>query len=283
MPSAYTLKRNLLEKNSEDIHTLILGNSYAHYGLNPKYFAGNSINVAYSGQTIDYDYFIFKKYEKRFTNLKNIIIAIGDDSFFYSLDDGEGKWRKAEYVLNYNYPSSELAYHFRSFNANFNESTAALFNYVIGNYDPVRCSSTGWGNDYTSVKQQDLIKGAEYITRHSHIDINAKLSQNNFNEMTEKIKYIIRWGEKHNTAVLLITTPVSKPYRDRMDKKQVTATFRAAQNLADNFSNAHYYNFFADKRFTNNDFYDSNHLSEIGAEKLSLIVDNLIGKADNDK
>ena len=55
MNSLYKEKAEGLKKHANEIEILILGNSHATYGVNPKYFSAFAYNLANVGQSIYFD------------------------------------------------------------------------------------------------------------------------------------------------------------------------------------------------------------------------------------
>ena len=65
IPNEYTFKKDYLDLHSNEIETLILGNSHNYYGLNPAYFNDyNTFNAAFTVQRTYFDLEILKKYKK---------------------------------------------------------------------------------------------------------------------------------------------------------------------------------------------------------------------------
>ena len=50
----------------------------------------------------------------------------------------------------------------------------------------------------------------------------------------------------------------------------------AIKRIEDKFDNVNYYNFLKDNRFESNDFFDADHLSDQGAKKLTLILQDIV-------
>ena len=89
----------------------------------------------------------------------------------------------------------------------------------------------------------------------------------------------MEWSENKNIKIILITPPVYITYRNNLDLGQLHLTIETANAIASTYKNCEYYNLMDDPNFTADDFYDANHLSEIGAEKLSRIVSTLINES----
>jgi hypothetical protein len=61
-----------------------------------------------------------------------------------------------------------------------------------------------------------------------------------------------------------------------MNKAQIDFTVRTAAQEASKNDNCIYLNEFADTSFKAGDFFDADHLNEIGARKLSLLINETI-------
>lgn len=138
------------------------------------------------------------------------------------------------------------------------------------------CTELGWGTEYNSDKAKDLVDtGKAAAERHSYILHDAK----NQIVMKENMAYldsIIRWSEQHDVKVLFFTPPAFKTYREHLNKEQLNLTIETINYLVLNHDNCCYLNMLADTNFVARDFYDADHLSEIGAKKLSLFINKTI-------
>ena len=97
-----------------------------------------------------------------------------------------------------------------------------------------------------------------------------------FNDNTEKINEILSWSEEHNVLVLLFTPPAFTSYVKYLATDQLDKTIHTCEFFSSQYSNCYYINLLNDIHFTENDFYDADHLSVDGANKLSKIIANKI-------
>ena len=93
IPNDYQLKKEYLDKNAEEINTLILGSSHTFYGVNPEYFSKKTFNAAYVSQSLDLDFEILNAYNSKLKKLKTVIIPISYFSLFETLETDIEKWR----------------------------------------------------------------------------------------------------------------------------------------------------------------------------------------------
>ena len=83
---------------------------------------------------------------------------------------------------------------------------------------------------------------------------------------------IIALCKKNNINIVYITTPTDKSYYENLNKIQIEKTIKTITDLVKNNSNCYYLNLLNSEKFTKEDFYDADHLNEIGAKKLSLLL-----------
>ncbi len=61
IPNDYSLKRDYLDKNAQNLKTLVLGSSHFYRGVNPDFLEQPAFNAAMVSQTLDYDLKILEK------------------------------------------------------------------------------------------------------------------------------------------------------------------------------------------------------------------------------
>ena len=266
IPNDYQLKKDYLDKNAAEINTLILGSSHTFYGLNPEYFSKKTFNAAYVSQSLDLDYEILKKYDSKLKNLKTVIVPISYFSLFETLDTDMEKWRIKNYVIYYNFPNK---YHFTdNFESLDNDITLnvkkTIKHYVL-NKSYITSSNLGWGTNFNS-KNKEKLKGT--ISAKRHTAKNSDLYDDNIKSLYK----IIALCKKNNINIVYITTPTDKSYYENLNKIQIEKTIKTITELVKNNSNCYYLNLLNSEKFTKEDFYDADHLNEIGAKKLSLLL-----------
>ena len=273
IPNDYSLKKNYFDKNAAHIETLILGSSHSFYGLDPTFFSSKTFNGSHISQSLKYDLEILKKYEDNLKNLTAIVLPISYFSLSEKLENGIESWRVKNYNIYHKIPTSN-AYTDCSevLSVKLSKNLYRLFLFYINKYSPITCSHLGWGFNYKSENALDLIEsGKKAAQRHR-----AYQYQNTFDENVAVLNNLLEWSSERNVSLILFTPPAYESYRKHLDKKQLNATVEIAQEKALAFENCSYLNLLDDSRFKANDYYDADHLSEIGAKKLSLLIDKQI-------
>ena len=273
IPNDYLYKKEYLDRNSKNISILFLGSSHAFFGINPEYIKSNSFNAAEVSQTLDLDLKILKKYDNKWDSLKYIVIPIDYFSLYSKLEKGIEAWRIKNYNLYYGMNiSGNLAWYTEIFSNNIKVSFNKIYSYYIRGKSNISCSNSGWEFDYNNSKNKNDLNasGKNAAERHT-----AKDDQY-FKENVNSLKLIIEFAREKKIKVLLFTFPAYKSYVQNLEKKQLNRTINTVTNLADSCQNTIYVNMLNDKSFNEEDYFDADHLNEIGAKKLTLKIDSII-------
>lgn len=274
IPNDYSYKKNYLDNHSEEIQILILGASDSYLGVNPVFFPQNTFNVSQVSQSLDLDYKIFTKYHNNFNELKTIILSISYSTYWYRMREHQESWRMKSYVIYYGIKSKSWSENSELLSNDFLITVNRLMKYKLRNECDVVCNSLGWGTIYKSENADDLYQtGKEAALRHA-ADI---FSENKVRVYEENLKIIESFSEfckQRNINLVFLTTPTYDTYRENIDSKQLEKMIETTNNFVKNHHHCFYLNYFDNSDFVKNDFFDADHLNEIGTEKLSKKIVN---------
>lgn len=283
IPNNYNYKKKYLDSNASKIKTLILGSSHAYYGINPDYFEDTAFNASHTSQSLNYDYAIYTKYKDEMINLRTIVIPISYFTLFSNIEMGIESWRVKNYAIYYGIKKSpHIKDYFELTTISMRENYTRLISYYVKNHSEVNCNRLGWGTDYNSKDSKNLNEtGKLSAKRHSIANIGSIENKELFDENYSIIDSIVNTCIKKDISVLIIMPPAYKTYRENLDSGQLQITTDAINKLLHQYKNCNYLNLIDDKRFVPDDFYDGDHMNEIGAKKLSQIIDSTIVKNTN--
>lgn len=276
IPNNYSYKSNYLDKNSRNLQVLFLGSSHAFYDINPEYISSSSFNAGYTSQSLDYDFEILNKYRGQWDNLHFIVLPIDYFSLFSRLEDGIEAWRVKNYNIYYGIQKSfKIEDNAEIFSNRFNDNFTRLYKFKRENKTDFNCSKLGFGTDYDSNNIQNIVEtGKAAALRHK-----AKDDQW-FEKNVDILNKIVAFAKERNIKIILYTSPAYKTYIENLDTLQLNRTFQEIQKIVSSNSNLKHYNFLNDKSFDATDFFDGDHLNDIGAKKMTFKMDSLIKKAD---
>jgi hypothetical protein len=264
-----------LLKEAHTIQILVLGSSHAHYGINPSHFSLNGFNFSNISQSIDLDYSLLEKYGEKLDNLKYVIIPVSYFTMFSNLSSGTEAWRLKNYMLYYGIDpdNSTLSrvHDFEIFNGTMFSNVGRIYNYVRDKSKLITVSDRGFGLNYSSKIKNDMEKtGSSAALRHTHFDMDI------FSYNKNIVEKIIEWCKKQNVTLVFITFPAYHTYRNKLDKNQLYETINYMKLIDNNYDNVYYYNLLNEESFTEAYFFDADHLNEIGAVKLTKLINDLI-------
>jgi Protein of unknown function (DUF1574) len=272
IPNVYRYKYDYLNKNSNKIEVLILGSSHSFFGINPIYTKMKSFNASHVTQTLDYDLEILKKFENKWADLRYIVLPISYFSLFEKIESSKEAWRTKDYCMYYKIRTSKyLPYYTEMLSGQLITNYQRLYSYYLKKTDNIACSELGWGTSYNSKTAQNLIESGKEAAIRQTIT-NDKY----YKEMILVLDSIVDFAKKRKIELILFTPPAFKSYRDNLDQNQINRTVQTIVDLVNRCNNCSYYNFLEDKSFISSDFYDADHMNEIGSKKLTLKIDSII-------
>lgn len=281
VPNPYKYKEEWMEKHHNEVEILVFGGSHMFYGVKADLLGNNAFNLANTSQGLKYDYFLFKKFDC--PNLRMMVMPISYTTFFGGRIENGSEWYRAIFYRIYmDYPEHSI---FSRYNYEF--TNMKVFRAKLRKYfkpsKKLEFDDYAWGaiyrlEDKDTVRWNNGSEAEEAAKRHTNKDwVKACLNAKDNCALLEDIASIC---EKKNILLVLITTPCWKDYTNLLDKRQLSTMY----DLISEFQKKHeviYLDYLRDDRFGPNDFYDSNHLSDIGAVKFSKILRNDIEKYQN--
>ena len=277
IPNEYSYKSQYLEQNSNKIKVLFLGNSHMFYGINPELVNPNYFNASHVAQSLDIDFEILKKYQNNWNNLEFIVVSVDYMSLLSSLKDGPAEWRLKNYKIYYNIDiRNKISDNFEIFNGKLVKNTNRIISYYYKNVRGNEINKLGWGTQLNFFKSKDLFKtGKVAAARHAARDSIS------FYRQVANLEKIITFAKDKNIKVILVSCPSYKTYVENLDAKELTSTFDVIRALDDKYANMRYYNLLNDKSFIDKDFFDADHLNDIGAKKFTIKMDSIIKTLKN--
>lgn len=279
IPNDYKVKKHYLDRHVQNIEVLILGNSHFYRGINPAYITLPAFNASYVSQSLDIDAGIYKKYRDSLTHLKYLILNVSHLSLFYELKRSPESWRTKNYNIYYDLPLSNiLAQHTELFSLKFDINCKRLISHYFFKNSEMTTSHLGWGQFPGLHDKRGLEKAAKQTLSRRNSNAMVQADYNQYEKVTKEVYDIVYLAKEQGVKVIFFTTPLSQYYRGAIDQDLVNKTNLFMKSLVATNTNCQYFDFSWDKSFTDEDFYDGDHLNEIGAKKFSLEANSIIMK-----
>ena len=270
VPNPYKYKYEWMQQNAEEVETIVLGSSHSFYGIRPEYLDGKAFSLANVSQDKAQDLFLLKYWAGRYRHLKTVIYPISSYLWFtHGLEYGIESYRCRYYkiYMDYNlYPDFSL------YNLELSDPKTAMGKIgklLPGNSD-LGYDEYGWGTTYR-LSEKKMVKWNDGTEAEAAVKRHTAKSWEYIESNYVQLRDMACFCRDHNIQLILITTPCWHTYYDNLDKKQQAKAHELTHRLQSEFGLPHL-DYMKDTRFEANDFYDSNHLSTIGAEKFTRIL-----------
>ena len=275
VPNNYSVKNQQIKNNSRQIEVLLFGDSHCFYGLNPKYFTKKTFNLSNVSQTIYFDKLLFEKHIDNLPKLKQVVFCIEYTNLSQVDNTGDDDWRKFFYqrfmhlevpiISKYDPRNCSLAL------VQSISKSKDLIKRYFKNGTIVDCDSSGWGNNY---KKEDRIPPMLIAQKRAIIQEDGLID---FELNKNRIQQIIEQSKKRNIQVLIVSMPQTKAFESYLNQNKLKAIKKTCADFQhQNINSAYYLNLFDDARFSDEDFYDADHLNNVGAVKCSKIVNDYL-------
>lgn len=271
VPNDYKYKHEWMTKNSSRVQLLSLGSSHAYYGIKPECFSIPAYNLSFVSQSLKYDKYLYDTYAVLCDSLQYIIFPISYFSMRSDLETSIEGWRTKGYCI---YMGCEFHKNEPFYNLEImsKDKLLSITDVIFDETSFISCDSLGYG---TSYKMENRNKDWHYTgviasARHTYS------SQKYVNENIQHIQGIIDDCGKRNIKVILLTTPTYHTYVELLDSAQLMEMEDVCNQFAEQYEHVVYLNWLKHESFTEDDFYDADHLNEYGAEKLTRMLDEYI-------
>ncbi|NHM06113.1 hypothetical protein G4D82_02670 [Flavobacterium sp. CYK-4] len=222
-------------------------------------------------QTIFFDQLLFEKNIPQLPRLKQVVFCIEYTNLSQVDDTGDDPWRKFYYqrFMGLQVPTISV-FDPRQYSLalvqNFVRFKKILYRYLQEG-TIVDCDASGWGTNYKKQNRTDPNKVAQE---------RALVQEDGLMDFTlnkNRIQAIINRCKEEKLQILIVSMPQTQVYGRYLNPKKLLAIQKACFEFQQkNLGTAYYLNLFNDARFSDDDFYDADHLNDVGATKCSRIV-----------
>ena len=213
-------------------------------------------------------------------SLQYLVLNIDYWSPFSSLETSDEWWRAKNYSIYYGsaYHQGEIKYNYElavhKLSTFKNALTGLKIILGLGQYSNINVNELGFGVNYLSKNRSlDWHNGKPNALRHN-VWIEGEMPLNLINTNRKYVSAIIEKFVQRDIKVLLITSPTYKTYRENLDTNYLKLKDEFCRSFVNEGNNVAFADFSNDIRFVEEDYFDANHLNEIGAKKFTTIVND---------
>ena len=263
IPNSYQQKNDWMMRNAHTVKTLLLGNSHGYFALNPSVMGDSIFNLCNASQRLEHDFFLLRRYSDMCDALEQVVL-VADNSNLYDVPmEQDEPARVAYYQLYMGYRAHSMLskYGFELSNMTYAQQKLKFHIQGLG----TMCDSLGWGNNYVVADRNpdDFL----YKNVREHLFVNWEYTHRN----RDYIDSIASWCQQHQVKLVLLQTPVCEDYTRKAPAWQLQLVNAIVDSCCVKYG-AVKCDYSRDPRFCDNDFFDSDHLSDQGARKFSAIL-----------
>ncbi len=277
VPNNYTVKKQYIDAHAQEIEVLLLGDSHCFYGLNPDYFSERTFNLSNISQTIYFDKLLFDKYIDQLPKLRKVVFCLEYANLSQKDNTQEDLWRKYFYqaFMDLTVPLIQR-YDAKQYVLSLNQGILKTIKLMLRYFSTgsiTDCKPNGWGINYTF---ENRTKPSLSATRRWQQNEDNSLD---FSVNTHRLDSMITVCKQRNMQVFIVLLPVSKAFYHLLNPEKTAKIKQTCQRFTrQNPQNVHYLNLLQAPIFSDNDFYDADHLNDSGAVKCSRIVNDFLNK-----
>ena len=273
LPNTYKYKESWMQAHCQEVSTLLLGNSHGYFALRPQFIGDSVFSLCNVSQRLEHDYFLLKRYTSMCPNIKRVVSVVDNSCLFDAPMEIEEPARITYYQLYMGYDVYPVLSKY-GFELSNTQYAIEKIKTLIRN-GGISCDSLGWGSDYKSEKRNPDNFKPENVRQ--HLFINDEYTSRNNRYMDS----IASFCQRKNIELLFIQTPVTSSYTKKADPRQLLLVNSMIDSCSKVYG-ARAIDFSCDSRFSDTDFFDTDHLTDLGAEKFSIIIRGVLSpRSDN--
>jgi hypothetical protein len=273
IPNIFSYKRYLLEEKGSGMKHILIGSSVVANSIDPAYLSDSAYNFATAAQWPRYNKAQLEKYIDCLPNLKSVIWGVAYQALWK--DDFEEN-KIAYYTIYMDIRFGHNLLHYSELLSSGRSSLKKWSAYYLKHKKTVHCDTLGL--EYTiglAKKEKDKKKWLNAIRRDvkEHTALKDEKADRIFRSNVQRMHDVAKLCHDRGVMLYIVIPPVHKEYDKLVNHEQLRQMYTAIKDVADHWENVRWYDYFNDDRFTEDDFFDGNHLtSDIGAKKFATIL-----------
>ncbi len=296
----YYLRNAINACMEQKIDTLITGSSYGLFGIYEPYLKGQ-INMSLQSQDLFYSFEQIESVCSRNENIKNIVLCIGYWHFFWDLsktrDMGELSRISQTYIPVFQEEYGMECIHNahilpKKFSVLY---TSDIFDFekILKHYSESEFLSGYWNEKFKNrmdlatrnwkdsmkrwidLSEEEKVEAANIRTR-----FHNKLSRRQYTVQENERLFckLVDYTAKRNIRLLIVVPPVTSFYRDRLNAEIQNKFYEILDKIE---SEIHLLDLTNADVFEDKDFIDTDHLNDIGAQKMTTLVLEVLEEISN--
>lgn len=282
VPNEYSYKKKYLEQHKQQLRVLVLGNSHLADCIDPQLLGSDIFNAAQPGRSVHYDLQLLNEYIGQMPQLECVLLPLSVDYYYW----GHRFEKKHEPKFNtyrcmylkymgYTYEDNEWWHWSEILNSNYNHPARLVEAFTKPFTALTMCDSLGVEID-ASIDTRKADWYNQQLPGNTPLADSTELHLNYMNNLCIYGK-IASLARKHNTRLIFLALPIYKTARQRISQHQLNELDIFVERIKQINPKIEFYNYIDDKRYTEQDFYNSIHLNNTyGARKFAPVLRNIL-------
>lgn len=280
-PNAFSTKNRYLEENINAISILLMGSSFIENGLNPLLIGDSTFNFASGGRPMYYDVKLGEKYIPQMKKLKYVIWSVGYNQQFQNYNYVCLK-KNNTYDSWYNLKSTFRCMYLKYNNIPYKEGILPYYYWFEIFHSKLDIIGRLKGKEDNLPKEINQNKGFQALNNRSDkwemqqlpiiVDYNNPNALKAYNENLKAALQLAKVCKENNVQFIIVTPPCYKSFLDQTTPKGLNDLTQYITDIKNQYPDVIYLNYLKDSRFNEEDFFNSSHLSEKGANKWTKIL-----------
>lgn len=280
LPNDYSYKAEWLKEHAREVEVLVVGSSHGLYGIDPEAFSRSAFNAAHVSQSFRYDAHILGRYADCLTALKWVVVPLSYGSLFSELEESPERWRIRNYTIHYKASFHRWEWEYATELSNLSmDSFRWLERWAFRGENHRTTTPQGFGTLCHLANRLPDWEQTGRAAAERHTEPRGKTAAPRESCVAD-LDRLIDLCETHGWQLLLVTTPTWHTYYEALNPEQWAATRTHGEALAQRYAHVHYLNLLCDENFSADEFYDADHLNELGARHLTGLIEDFMHSVD---
>jgi hypothetical protein len=260
-------------EQAQPAEIIITGNSHETVGISCRELGRPCFKLAAGSQSVLYDRALLTKYGPRFPRAKVLLVGISCYSFKYAMQFDEG-WREYEYLHAYGLDGERRPLPWtdvRRYAVSMTYGPKTALDWALRGFPrrlPAALADERGDVDASAFVQREKSPAAlaRRLAQHQR-----RLRPELLGETRAAVTEMVEWARARHVVPVLVVSPVTRGYALGTDAQEVAAMRSELAELA-NRRGALVADYLDDPRFSDDEFYDFDHLNRSGAQRFTGIL-----------
>lgn len=279
IPSTFSVNEAYLEKDAENIETLVLGPSHLTNAINAEWLKSPTINLSSGNQYIDTDYKLYQGIHQKLPSLKNIVLEVSY-SHFEIAPNGKDFWKNNLYYKYYGVNCFERTTYFKDkliflSNPSFFSEKLKSHYYTKKRLPNFNKYAFNFTDGYERFNRLNYEK--EKIDSLKRFRINTEANSKFFKENTTQLFNFLDTLVKHQRNIIITTAPMYSTYLQKRNPDILHRRDSILNVIQNKYPGVHFLKTEEDSlNFTLNEFWNHSHLNPKGAKIFTKKLDSIL-------